>query len=286
VVKIKALQGTMLEYKFKNDTLFKMVFTKNPHLLKRLVAVILRIRIEDIEEFTITNPDMTPEEMGNKFCHLDIMMTVNGQRVNLEIQVEDEGDYTERALYYWARAYSTALNAGGEYINLPRTIVISIIGFKQFDCPEFHSEYQILEVKRHTPLNDKFDMYFFELPKLSDVDSAEDELELWLALFNAETEEDLEKIKALGVDVMEQAIGAFLNVAASKEFRELERIRSLTRHNEASALGHARREGRREGEQLGAEREREIWQGVVADKDTALAEQAAEIARLRAQLGK
>jgi len=258
---------TKLKYKFKNDTLFKMVFTKNPGLLKRLVAIILRIKLSDIEEFAITNPGMAPEEVGGKFCHLDIMMTVNGQRVNLEIQVEDEGDYTERSLYHWARAYSTALNAGGEYGDLPRTIVISIIGFKLFDCPEFHSEFKVLEVKRHAPLNDKFDMYFFELPKLPGVDGARDELELWLALFDAETEEDLAKIERLEVPIMEQAIGAFRHVAATDEFKEIERMRSLARHNEASALDWAQRE------------ERQKWQGVVADKD-------AEIARLRAQLEK
>ncbi len=37
--------------------------------------------------------------------------------------------------------------------------------------------------------------------------------------------------------------------ASEKIAREIERRRSRARHNEASALGHARREGLREGEQ-------------------------------------
>jgi len=33
-----------LKYKFTNDTLFKMLFVKYPELLKKLVAVLLRIK--------------------------------------------------------------------------------------------------------------------------------------------------------------------------------------------------------------------------------------------------
>ncbi len=43
---------------------------------------------------------------------------------------------------------------------------------------------------------------------------------------------------------MQEAIGAYRQVAATDEFREIERLRSLARHNEASALSHARSMGR------------------------------------------
>jgi predicted transposase/invertase (TIGR01784 family) len=129
-------------------------------------------------------------------------MIVNGQRADLELQVDNEGDYPERSLYYWAREYSTALVEGGQYIDLPRTIVISIVAFKMFNCVEFHSEFQALEITRHEPLTDKFSMHFFELPKIPKTVSKDDvakrylnaqdtcvQQELWLALFNAKTEE-------------------------------------------------------------------------------------------------
>ena len=41
---------------------------------------------------------------------------------------------------------------------------------------------------------------------------------------------------------MEQAINAYQRISVSPEFRELERLRSMARHDEASALGEARRE--------------------------------------------
>ena len=101
-------KGTKPEYTFKSDVLFKMLFVKYPDLmknlsdrhssflagrllmLKRLVAVLLGIPLESIEHFQTTNTEMPPEEIGKKFCRLDINMMVDGKKVNLEIQVENE----------------------------------------------------------------------------------------------------------------------------------------------------------------------------------------------------
>jgi predicted transposase/invertase (TIGR01784 family) len=262
---------TKLEYTFTNDTLFRMLFVQYPDLLKRLVTALLGIPYDSIEEFAISNTEMPPDSFGEKFCRLDINMILDGQRVDLEVQVANEGDYPERSLFYWARVYSNALGEGEEYAKLPRTVIIRIVDFKLFDCAEVHSEFQPLEVTRHTPLTDKQSLHYFELPKLPETVDAEDNLGLWLALFNAETEEELKQIEAMEVPIMKQAIGAYRSVTATDEFKEYERLRSLARHNEASALGHARRE-----ERALADAE---WSSVVADKD-------AEIARLRAQLEK
>jgi len=253
-----------------------MLFVKYPDLLKRLVTTLLRIRYESIERFEVTNPEMPPEAIGDKFCRLDINMTVDGQRVNLEVQVKNEHDYPERTLFHWAREYSTALGESEAYINIPRVVIISIIAFKLFDCVEFHSEFEALEVSRHTQLTDKMSLLFFELPKLPKTISADDGLKLWLKLFDAETEEELNLIEKLEVPEMEQAIEAYRHITATDEFRTLERMRSDARRNEASALGNARREGYREAE--------EKLQSVIADKDSVIADKDEEIARLRTMI--
>ena len=76
---------------------------------------------------------------------------------------------------------------------------------------------------------------------------------------------------------MEQAINAYEKVSVSPEFRELERLRSMARHDEASALGEARRE-----ERSIADAE---WQGVVADKDAENERLRLQIAELQAKVG-
>jgi predicted transposase/invertase (TIGR01784 family) len=262
-----------LEYTFKNDTLFKMLFVKYPGLLKRFVADLLDIRYESIRQFVITNPEMPPEALGDKFCRLDINMTVDGSRVDLEIQVRDEHNFPERTLFHWAREYSTALGEGKAYKELPRVIIISIVSFKLFDCAEYHSEFQLLEVTRHARLTDRLTLHFYELLKLPEELSAADEERLWLMLFNADTEEDFRQIEALGVPIMNQAIEAYRSITASDEFRTLERMRSDARHNEASALYNARQE------------ESEKWLKIVEKKDADIADKDADIARLRALLG-
>ena len=238
-------KGTKLEYTFKSDVLFKMLFVQYPDLLKRLVAVLLGIPLESIENFQTINTEMPPEEIGKKFCRLDINMVVDGRRVNLEIQSLDEGNYPERSMFHWAKMFASSLPAGDDYSLLPKTIVISILGFKQFDYDEIHSEFAPMEINRHEILSDKQRYHFFELPKLPDVDSinVNCEKDLWLALFNAETEEELEKLTIKGGEVMSQAVEAYRGITATEKFKYLEIIRARTKHDEAQALRNATRQG-------------------------------------------
>ncbi|MCL2223137.1 MAG: Rpn family recombination-promoting nuclease/putative transposase [Oscillospiraceae bacterium] len=269
--KTDKVKGTKLKYTFKSDVLFKMLFVRYPDLLKRLVAVLLNIPLESIKDFQTINTEMPPEEIGKKFCRLDIHMIVDEQRVNLEIQVEDEGNYPERSLFHMGRMFSASLPSGNDYSLLPKTIVISIFGFEQFDCEEVHSEFAVMETNRHELLSDKQWYHFFELPKLLGVDSIDttSERELWLALFNAETEEELEKLVASGGEVMSQAVKAYKGITATEEFQYLEILRARAGHDEAQAIGNAER------------KRDEHWQGVVAN---VVAEKDARIAELEAQL--
>ena len=59
-------------------------------------------------------------------------------------------------------------------------------------------------------------------------------------------------------------------------FKEIERMRDRARHNEASALGYAERQG--------AEKEREKWQGIVAEKDAENEQLRKQLAALQALL--
>ena len=47
---------TKLEYTFKTDTLFKLLFVNNPDLLKQLVSELLEIPLDSIGQFEIKNP--------------------------------------------------------------------------------------------------------------------------------------------------------------------------------------------------------------------------------------
>ena len=90
--------------------------------------------------------------------------------------------------------------------------------------------------------------------------------DLWLALFNADTEEELEQLIVKGGEVMSQAVEAYRGITATEEFKYLEVLRARTRHDEAQALRNAER------------KRDEHWQGVIAKKDTTIAEKDTTIA--------
>ena len=66
-----------LKHTFMYDLLFKILFVKHPHLLKRLVSALLGIKSEGIGQFDIKNPELTPGILGAKFCRLDIHMVID-----------------------------------------------------------------------------------------------------------------------------------------------------------------------------------------------------------------
>jgi predicted transposase/invertase (TIGR01784 family) len=200
-------------------------------------------------------------------------MIVNGKRVDLEVQVSDQGDYPERSLYYWAHEYSSSLFSGRPYSDLPEVIVISIVAFPLFNCKEYFSHFLLREESRHTLLTDRLYMRYYELSKLpEDIYGDKNEERLMLAVFKAKTEEEFKRLEEMEVPIMQQAIGAYRQVVVSPEFIELERLRSDARHNEASALQNARR------------KEREKLQGVLSEIATRIAESDARIAENDARI--
>ena len=61
---------TKLEYTFKTDALFKILFVQYPDLLKDLVCELLQISKNSVSQFDITNSEMPSGAVGEKFCRL------------------------------------------------------------------------------------------------------------------------------------------------------------------------------------------------------------------------
>jgi predicted transposase/invertase (TIGR01784 family) len=282
-----------LKYSFKSDILFKLTFVKYKHLLKVLVALVLKISVSDIYDFAILNSEIIPEAIGKKLCRLDIHLKVNREYVDIEMQVNDERNFAERLLVYWSKVFAGALPSSENYVNVPRTILISFVNFKMFSCKEYCSQFVAMEKSRHEILTNKMSILVFELDKLPEEIDRTNILELFLRLFRADTEEEMENLEKLGVDEMTQMLNAYRDIVSSPDYIDLERKREMNRLDEGQALYHAKMVGK---EEAAAE-----WQGIVADKDAAhakivadkdaalakiVADRDAEIERLRAQLSK
>lgn len=239
--------------KLKLDVIFKRVFgnENNKDIIAALLSALLEIPRESIEEIYISNVELTPEYFDRKFSRLDLRMEVDGRIVNVEMQVNREDDFQERTLFYWAKMYGEELKTGEEYGLLKRTVCINIINFDLFDCEDYHSHFKVMESERHEVLSDKFAIHFFELKKIDNVKKNQ-AMEDWLHLINAETEGDLMEIqKTTAIPEVKNTIVMLRELSADEKVRQEAYYREKRLHDEASALGSARREGLAEGMEKG-----------------------------------
>lgn len=245
----------------KLDIIFKRVFGNdgNKNIIAAFIADLLEIPRESINAIYINNVELAPEFIEQKFSRLDLKLDVDGRIVNIEIQLNREADFKDRTLFYWSKLYSEELKAGDEYAQLKQTICINIINFDLFDCEDYHSNFKVLENDRHELLTDKFAIHFFELKKLGKFKKNR-RMEDWLNLINAETEGELMAIQQnTNIPEVKDTIVLLRQLNADEKIRQEAFYREKRLHDEASALGNARREGIAEGKTEGkAERDAEL----------------------------
>ena len=186
-------------------------------------------------------------------------MLVVGAHVDIEIQVANEGNFIERAMYYISKIYVASLGSGEDYIESAKCALISIIDFNLFASSEIHSEFAFLEKKRHDLLSDKMGIHFFEMKKLPKEIDLNDGMQVWLKILKVESEADLKELEQLReVEIVGKALDEYSRITADEKYQELERMRDRAqrdRANElATAVKRAEEKAKQEGEQIGEQR--------------------------------
>lgn len=244
--------------KLKLDIIFKRIFgnDKNDKIIAAFVEDLLELKRGSIQKIEIKNVELPPDELDKKFCRLDLKMHIDDKIVNIEMQINFEPDFKDRTLFYWAKIYSEDLGSGEEYGDLKKTICINIINFNAFECNDYHSHFKVKEVDRNEVLSDKLDIHFFELKKIKS-SVKHKPMEDWLNLINAETEGELMDIEnTTQIKEVRDTIVILRELNADQKVKQEAYYREKRLHDEASALGYARREGIAEGEAMGRKEER------------------------------
>jgi predicted transposase/invertase (TIGR01784 family) len=137
--------------------MFRAVFQKNENALKGLLSALLSLPKSQIKEVTILNPIILGETIDDKTCILDLHLQLNNnERINIEMQVEDLGNWPERSITYLGRSFDQT-KTGSDYSDIRTTIHIGILDFNLPNLtPEFYSEYKLMNVKNHEIYSDKF----------------------------------------------------------------------------------------------------------------------------------
>ena len=103
------------KYRMTNDFLFKTVLQHNTEALEALLCALLGLGKEQIKSLRILNPIEEGTVIDDKAMLLDLKLELNDDSlINIEMQVENEGNWEERSLTYLCRDFDQ-LKKGEDY---------------------------------------------------------------------------------------------------------------------------------------------------------------------------
>ena len=175
------------------DLAFKKIFgvEGNEDLLISLVNAVLDPK-DQVTGVTLLNPYNLQSFKKDKLSVLDIKAeTIDGRRINVEIQITDVANYDKRALYYWAKLYTEQLQSGDGYDRLYKAIGIHILNFVSVNQSErYHNVFDIREKTDNFAYFTNLELHTIELPKFKAgaceelsalVSQVKDALDMWMA---------------------------------------------------------------------------------------------------------
>jgi predicted transposase/invertase (TIGR01784 family) len=239
-----------------NDFLFLKIMSEKGdevQLLSFLNAVLGRSGSDRIVSVNITeNKSLSADYIGSKSCILDLRARLDdGTRVNIEVQVSNQKNIDRRTLYYWSREFSRSLQAGEDYLELPRVIAINIVDFRFLKTEKYHTVFHLWEdTEKDLLLTDALEIRFVDMVqwrKLGKKDIEHDPLERWLAWIDRQQEPERAK-EAAGMDSGIAAADARLNeLVNDEEFIRLYELRWKAQLDWNNSINSAHREGEKSG---------------------------------------
>ena len=242
----------------KIDVVFKKVFGEKD-ILSKFLSDVLDMPAIDPDDITVANQELVPDDTKGKFCRLDLKLKVKDELVNVEIQLRSQSDYRDRALFYWAKLFTSELESGKPYGDLKKTITINILDFNLFGHEPYCCKVVPMVEETREVFSDKFGIYFFELKKVSGLiepKALKDRKMLWMQFLNADTKEAFDMINQTEVPEIKHAVNLVYDMSKDSRIRELVRMRETAMHDEASFLADARNEGKAEGIEIGEKKGR------------------------------
>lgn len=183
-----------IPYNMTNDYMFRVILQKNEFVLRGMIGSLLHLDQSEIKSVQITNPIELGELIDNKTFILDIHVTMNDDTdLNLEMQMVNYSNWTERSLSYLCRMYDH-LYRGQDYVEARRAIHIGILDFTLFeDVPEFYACYKMINTKNQHVFSDKFILHVLNLREveLATDDDRAYQIDQWAKLFKATTWEEM-----------------------------------------------------------------------------------------------
>ena len=234
----------------KVDFVFKKIFgsEENKSVLISFLNATLKPK-KEIVSVDLKNTDIEKEYLKDKFSRLDVKATTsNKETINIEIQLSDQYNMTQRTLYYWSKMYEEQMEQSDNYRKLSRTVCINILNYNYLDNDRFHNVYRLKEIETNEELTDICEIHFIEIPKLRHLDLKDeaDMLEVWVEFLRDPESEVIRSVETTNNDI-KKAKDKLYKLSQSKEDRELYFLREKSIRDEISALSKAKEEGIEQG---------------------------------------
>ena len=242
----------MRKVKPLNDFIFKKVFGEKGNediLISFINAVLKRTKKEKIVELEIIdNKQLTKELILDKTGIIDVRAkTSNGENIDIEVQLTDQGNMDKRTLFYWGKMYLENIKQGQDYTSLEKVITINILDFEFLGTETYQSSFHLWEdIEKDYMLTDVVEIHFLELPKFrkkKDKDYRENDIERWLMFLEKDiSETTLKELISLDTAI-EKAEQKIEYLSSDEEAMRIyyERERSL--HERANMISSAEERG-------------------------------------------
>jgi predicted transposase/invertase (TIGR01784 family) len=251
----------------KSDFIFKLIFgdQRNEDILGAFLRSVLDIPDVEYDRLTIIDPHIKKESEDDKYGILDVKLhTASGSVIHIEIQLHVLRDMKHRTVYSQSKLVTEQMASGGKWSDIMR--VITIVITDEIFVPEgdkYHHQFRY-RTKDGLEFTDLVEINCLDLNKLPADDDSTD-LWKWMKFIKSDDEEVFDML-VQNIPQLKKAVGVLKELSADERTRMLYESREKARMDFESMRDGAIKD------------ERDKWQGVVAEKDTAIADKDAAIA--------
>ena len=237
----------------RNDYVFQSLFTqKNEEITKNFISALLnekveKIKINDTKELFRENPE-------DKLGILDLEAEINEkEKVDVEIQIVDRHNFTERLLFYFSRLYSMQVKIGQKYENAKRVVMIAIIDYDlevTKNIEKMETIWNLREKnKNEIVLTDKIEFRIIELKKVIKEyeKNKENEKAQWMMFINNPNDMEVQEIMKENKEIKEATV-EIVKMSQDEKIRKLAELREKAIMDEKAVFDAGKEDGIQQGE--------------------------------------
>ncbi len=235
----------------------------------------------------MTSSILCRKKPTDKLGVLDLQLDINDkEKVDVEIQISDKGDFIKRLLWYYSKLYSKQMVKGEYYDKIKKVVLVAIIDFELEELEEFkemETIWKIIETKkREKILTDDFEMRIINLKRAKAMyeKDKKNEKAQWMLFIDDPNTKEVSQIMEDNKEIKK----AVVKVKEMTEDEEMERLAFLRQKaiwDENAIRAKGEEQGRKLGEQIGEERGKKIGEqiGEERGKKQGKAEKTKEIVK-------